>query len=91
MTWLPPPLGPSFLSPTQPTPTPPRTNTKGIAACDPELLLAIVPYLQAHVKLGGELRLVHEAGKELAADKGADLEVWMTYRGESGGLLVVQG
>lgn len=50
-----------------------------------------MPYLQAHVKLGGELSLVREAGKALATDKGADLEEWMTYRGESGGLLVAQG
>lgn len=54
---------------------------------DPELLLAVVPYLQAHVRMGAELSLVREAGKALAADPGADLAEWMTYRGEFGVLV----
>ncbi len=59
----------------------PPTIHPGIAACDPELLLSVVPYLQAHVKLGGELSLVREAGRALAKDPGVDLAEWMTYRG----------
>lgn len=54
---------------------------------DPELLLAVVSYLQAHVRMGAELSLVREAGKALAADPGADLAEWMTYRGEFLGLV----
>lgn len=55
---------------------------------DPETLLAVIPYLQAHVRMGGELSLVREAGKALAADPTADLAEWMSFRGACGPVLL---